>query len=732
MSVSFNNLYEFGEFCLDTREKILMQGDQPVELTPKGFELLSVFVENHGRLLEKDELMDKIWADSFVEESNLTFNIRQLRKILGDDAHAPRYIKTVRRHGYRFIAPVRQISIEKFRVEETEAKLEIFTPPVSQMPEIKSAPMTHDLSVVKLNKRKFFPPVIVVAAALLIAVTVSGWQYFRNKVVESSAPVLAAPFASEKLSTNGKVFNAVLSPDGNNVVYTNETAPDKTSVWLRQLEDGSNVEIIPPSDDAYRGFAFSPDGKTIYFVRGRRQAGEKGTIYRISIFGGVPHKIISNAEGCLSLSPDGRRISFVRRPQLDDENYSLWIADSADGSSERKLAARPRPFRIGDNRISPDGKRVVFAVGQSENAANEFGLAMLDLETGEEREFSKERFFNIKNLAWLPDGSGLLVTASRVPNRNFRIWQISATGEAVPLTKDSEHYGLLSLDKNAAQIVATQIKHDFRVRLFNLENPTENRVLAFASTASFAPDGKIYFSSSMTGNEEIWSINADGSSQRQLTNNPADEALPIPLPDGKTLLFVSNRTGAAHVWRMNTDGSNQTQITRQEGGFPITVSPDGEWIYYHHGINRTLWRVSVKTGEEQLVLNKTATRFAVSRDGSQIVYPELQGDDRVLTVASLADGQTLKTFRLADAKSLVTEVVWMPDGKNLAYVTSNRSYENYVFWLQPLDGGAPRQIAFLGDEETSGTALSVSPDGKMFSVVQGRWLHDAVLLKGLR
>jgi DNA-binding winged helix-turn-helix (wHTH) protein len=112
MSLPFKQLYEFGKFRLDPGEKILTCGDSPVELTPKGFELLCVFVENHGRLLQKDELMDKIWADSFVEESNLTFNIRQLRKVLGDDAHEPKYIKTVRRHGYRFIADVRRISEE--------------------------------------------------------------------------------------------------------------------------------------------------------------------------------------------------------------------------------------------------------------------------------------------------------------------------------------------------------------------------------------------------------------------------------------------------------------------------------------------------------------------------------------------------------------------------------------------------------------------------------------------
>jgi DNA-binding winged helix-turn-helix (wHTH) protein len=92
MSFQFKNLYEFGEFRLDTKEKILMRGEEQLEVTPKGFELLSVLVENHGLLLEKDTLMEKIWADSFVEESNLTFNIRQLRKILDDDAQNQKYI----------------------------------------------------------------------------------------------------------------------------------------------------------------------------------------------------------------------------------------------------------------------------------------------------------------------------------------------------------------------------------------------------------------------------------------------------------------------------------------------------------------------------------------------------------------------------------------------------------------------------------------------------------------
>jgi Tol biopolymer transport system component len=183
---------------------------------------------------------------------------------------------------------------------------------------------------------------------------------------------------------------------------------------------------------------------------------------------------------------------------------------------------------------------------------------------------------------------------------------------------------------------------------------------------------------------------------------------------------------------MNADGSNQTQITQKEGGEPIFASPDGEWVYYHPSLSLKLWRVSTKGGEEQLVLDKAKFRFAISPDGLQVAFSEKQGEERVLTVASLA-GQTVKTFQLANSKSLLPNIIWMPDGKSLAYVSTNHGYEENVLWLQALDGTAPRQIADLGDGElNSNFGLSVSPDGKTFAVAQGRWLHDAVLLKGLR
>jgi DNA-binding winged helix-turn-helix (wHTH) protein len=103
MSLETNG-FEFGEFLLDTKEKVLWRAGKPVAITPKTFQLLLALVENHGRLVEKDELMRTVWADSYVESGNLTFTINLVRKALGDEKQNPRFIETVPRRGYRFIA----------------------------------------------------------------------------------------------------------------------------------------------------------------------------------------------------------------------------------------------------------------------------------------------------------------------------------------------------------------------------------------------------------------------------------------------------------------------------------------------------------------------------------------------------------------------------------------------------------------------------------------------------
>ena len=110
MSQQATQLYEFGPFRIDTKNRLLFRGDQPIPLKPKVIETLLVLVENNGRVLEKDELIQKLWPNTFVEEGNLTQNIYVLRKALSGGSESESYIETIPRRGYRFVGEVRKLT----------------------------------------------------------------------------------------------------------------------------------------------------------------------------------------------------------------------------------------------------------------------------------------------------------------------------------------------------------------------------------------------------------------------------------------------------------------------------------------------------------------------------------------------------------------------------------------------------------------------------------------------
>jgi len=350
---------------------------------------------------------------------------------------------------------------------------------------------------------------------------------------------------------------------------------------------------------------------------------------------------------------------------------------------------------------------------------------------GVERKLTTEKFFNVTSLGWLPDQQSLLITAARIPNRNFRIWHLNAeTGAADPVTKNSESYSALSLDARAAILIATTVETDFHARVLDLETAAERLHVPGASIITFAPDGKVIYGSEMSGNLELWSIEADGSRRRQLTDFPGDDVDPVSAPDSKTIYFASNRSGSVHIWRMNEDGSNPTRLTNEAGGFPLFVSPGGEWVYFHHGTDRTLWRVSTGGGQEELVLDKRKSCFALSPDGARVAFGEKVDGQHSAVVTSL-NGETVKTVKLADQKGNLIHIAWLRDGSGLAYILATDDFRQNTLWIQKFDGDAgPKTIAQF-DQEITSRGFALSPDGKSFAVSKGGWSHNMVLLKGL-
>lgn len=704
--------YRFGEFTLDLKQNVLLSQNGPVPLTPKAIHLLTVLISDHGQIVEKERIMHEVWADSYVEDSNLTFTVRKLRQALGDDAHNPTYIETVARRGYRFIAPV---------IEDTQDK---------EAHLAGHAQASERLSVESSKRRSvWFMATASLSVLAVIGLIIAGFWYFQSRTAYA-APLLAAPFDLQMLSTNGRVHMIAISPDGKAVVYTNED-DGKQSVWLRRLDTGNNVQIIPPSAESYFGLVFAPDGVQIYFTRTSEGRGTKIGIYRISIFGGIPTKVTSDTHSLISLSAKGDRLSFVRCPRDQTEGCSIWIAD-ADGANERKILSVASPLRIAANQLSNDGRDIAYAAGQSDNAANEFGVYEVNIETGITRELTPERFFDVKSLVRLADRQGLLITASRVPNRNFGIWHVSLPdGACVPLTKDSNSYYRLSLDQSGSVLAATKFQPDFRLDLFSADTGEQIRSLGNGESAVFVPNGPVIATSSMSGNHELWTIDSDGS-RRQLTNDVADDFRPIATANGERIYFASNRSGEMHVWRVNADGSEQTQVTRQNGGMPVAVSIDGNWLYFHHGRNRNLWKISTETGEEQLVIDKASTRFVVSEDKSFAAYIDVRNSSEKMIVIEPLTRSEKTPLRLSYGGGDVrlTALAWHPDGKAVAYILLDLNTLKYSMWKQPLDGSRPVLIATFGREEIP--ELTFSPDGTAFVLVRGTWKHDAVLIKGLR
>jgi DNA-binding winged helix-turn-helix (wHTH) protein len=104
MNSENNHFYRFNSFCLDVAERQLLKNGVPVSVTPRAFDVLAVLVKRAGHLVEKDELLKLVWTDSFVEEINVARVVHTLRKVLGEDENGNKFIETVAKKGYRFVA----------------------------------------------------------------------------------------------------------------------------------------------------------------------------------------------------------------------------------------------------------------------------------------------------------------------------------------------------------------------------------------------------------------------------------------------------------------------------------------------------------------------------------------------------------------------------------------------------------------------------------------------------
>ncbi|MCA1817404.1 MAG: winged helix-turn-helix domain-containing protein [Acidobacteria bacterium] len=743
MSLLINHFYRFGEFTLDTDQKVLLRAGKPVSLTPKVFDMLLVLVENAGRIVSKEDLMRRVWPDTYVEESNLTTNIKELRKALGDEARRPRYVETVARRGYRFIADVEEVLREggapgdrvTRRFETTEHAPprraaadngHAPSPDAARQPYTRAAPEQPDAPAAaraaRARKLTFALAAALVAVAL-VGAALREWSgggggdaNGRARAGDESAAALP-PLRFEKLTGAGESQHVALSPDGKFVAYTRGFGRAQ-GIWLRQLATDTNVEIVPATEPVF-GLAFTHGGDYLYFVGGAPTA-----LYRVSPLGGAPTKIVERLEGRFSVSPDDRRLAFVRRgvggAGLFD--YSLVVAD-ADGRNERALLVEPHPNKLDAPLWTQDGAGVVCADGNTDGGGEDVRVVEVNAADGARRELSPERFWHVKQAAWLPRGRGLIMSAAKKAGDYNQLWRLAYPGAALTqVTEGVVSYDDVSVAADAGTLAASQT-----TRLSNLwvgasgaaRDP--RRIAEALDNFCWTPGGELVYASAASGRDDLWLMRPDGAQQRQLTANAASNAAPAVSPDGRYVVFVSNRTGRFQVWRMNADGGDQVQLTDGAAKNYPAVSPDGRWVFYNTVDDWNLWKVSVDGGEPVRLTDYVAARPAVSPDGAVIACVGREGGRRTLLFVPIAGGAPSRKLTFGE---LPSRLQWTPDGGAVLYATQQGGANALV--RQTLDGGAPETIASF-DADDDLYDFGYSPDGGSLAVVRGGWQHDIVL-----
>ncbi|HSE32361.1 MAG TPA: DPP IV N-terminal domain-containing protein, partial [Pyrinomonadaceae bacterium] len=512
--------------------------------------------------------------------------------------------------------------------------------------------------------------------------------------------------------------------DGQYIAYERKFE-NKGGIWVRQLAANTNLELVPPSGSIY-GLAFNHTSDYVYFVRGNPSP----ALYRVSLVGGPPSKLVDNLEGNFSISSDNTQIAFVRQTINSDgqRQYSLMTANS-DGTSERQWLAGAHPYGIDTPMWAPDGQSIICSYGSTTGGSQDVRLISVSLADGQKKELSTKRFFRITKMAWLNNGSGLLLSARTNLGENNQLWRLAYPSmELTQLTEGVVSYADLSLTADAEKGVASQETLSSDIWVGSSRDPnTLKRLTQATGNFCWAPDSRLIYSSTASGNRDLWIMQRDGKDQRQLTVDTAMDVSPRVTSDNRYIVFISNRTGEFQVWRMNIDGTHQIQLTSGGPKNHISLSPDNKWVFYNTTDDWHLWKTSIDGGEPIKVAEYVATLASMSPDQKTIVSVGRDGNRRVLLILPATGGAPLKRIDLPGDSFAGYRIKWTADGRFLIYMAQLDG--PIMIYKQSLDGGPPQELARFEQDELFD--FDYSPDGQSLAVTRGGWLHDVVLITDL-
>jgi Tol biopolymer transport system component/DNA-binding winged helix-turn-helix (wHTH) protein len=644
----------FGVFELDLRAGELRRQGMKVKLQEQPFQLLAQLLEKPGEVVTREELRTRLWpSDTFVDfDHSLNAAIRRLRDALGDSAENPRFVETVARRGYRFLAPVSS--------GNGNGTIAIQTAAVEPVP----LPVAN------------FHIWWILAGAGAIALVLFGIK-FGLFLAQQHGP--APTIRASQLTANpadDRVRAAAISRDGKYLAFS-----DETGFYVRQIDTGETHPFQLPQGLTASSLGWFPD--SMHLVAALSGAGQPSGLWEISALGGAARKLIDEGRSP-AVSPDGKQVAYLTGRRLREQ---LWLVGT-DGAAPRKLVGDEGDL-FGALAWSPSGAEIAytrarFVYGFGAKAV----IEIVDVNGQHPSSVALPVISVLSHagldgpLSWTSDGRLIYSLLEPRPRQlDSNLWSVALDGQNKPI------------------LPAVRLTNDSGAVLSVSASADSKRVVYLKGV----PQPDVYVAK-LEGSSVI------GEPQRITLDDRQD--LPFDwTADSKAVIFVSDRTGNFNIYKQGVDqavpevlvGVNKpvAQPRLSSDGtqllyvlYPPWGESDGEKSRYAI----PLMRVPIAGGTPQEVLSATwITNHQCSRGSASVcIYSVMGQGDLTFFTFDPFRGQGSQVFQIKDELPQIYNWSLSPDGQTLAIAKGKWGEDEPRIHLVPVHGGADRWLTISG------------------------------------
>ncbi|MBK6722259.1 MAG: winged helix-turn-helix domain-containing protein [Acidobacteria bacterium] len=711
MSSSDNGLHSFDGFQFDPRRRELKRGDESFLVSRKAAALLELLILRQGQFVSKDEIFERVWPDTFVEDGVLTQNIYSLRKLLGTRESGEQIIENKTRLGYRF--------------NSTVTKVEASPAEHLTMPKMKG----------RLGKR------VMIGSAIFAAIlAISGYALY-SRYVTATAPAKPVSLLFRPVTSTGDITSPAISPDGDFAAF----ARDK-SLFLKDIKSNKEIKLDIPGVSAFSSVQFSADGGSLLF-RPQMVMRTDANILATSRLGGEVRLVAEKTWGSFGISSDGTKVAFGRNHPTETAQ-TLVIKNMTTG--EESTVARiqfPEIFLHNCSPVwSPDDKTIAF-VAQN-YMARQTALYLVNIESGAKTEVKAANLKQFEQIGFMQDGRTLIASASE-GGRFYHLWKITpGQPEALRLTNGLTNFGEISFARNGT-VLALQTTESPSIFIadakdLNKQHPLKTGRSDFAGQTGleWIDEDELLYSAYSAENpmSNLFRSRISTQQTKALTSNREFHSdAPTSAADGRDIFFTSSETPFLNLRRIDAEGGAKQTVTNGTDGYRIfsQITPDGRYLYY---IFRSLGggdviRRDLADNSEVVVVSRTVAnpvgKLSLSPDGTRVAFINwgdtirTENDEATfrLGVASVTDPKDLRFF---DVKLLIAALQMSPDNLALDYPSFDGNTS--LLLRQPLTGGPPKELLRIPGRRLYNFAWS--KQGKQLALSHGVQQRDAVLLSG--